>query len=267
MKKHLLSLLSSGLLLGAVSAQGAIVMLDFGSDGAYTGNDSPAHTEGAIASSYTTWTQVGGGNTTVTDSASNSLFYASARSDSGGESDGGFFNFDRAGAVSNPGGGTGIWGTSLTGSYMADITSANRRDPVAIALEGFATGEYHVFVVAHSSANTNISLNVNVGVAASIPGSGDMSLGGLSGTTVTLGGGGTSWIAGTNYAKYTVTLSGSNDTILVAVENLDNSGTGENFQGTLSALQIVPVPEPSTYALAFGALALGGVMLRRRRKA
>jgi uncharacterized protein len=52
------------------------------------------------------------------------------------------------------------------------------------------------------------------------------------------------------------TGSGSRDTFAI-----------DNFTLSYGAISGAPIPEPSTYAAIFGALALGGVMWHRRRKA
>ncbi len=44
-------------------------------------------------------------------------------------------------------------------------------------------------------------------------------------------------------------------------------GTSDSFGGSLDAVSVTAVPEPSTYAMMFGGLALIGFSLRRRRSA
>jgi hypothetical protein len=263
-RKTLLGLLAVAGQLGTLllTANSAIVMIDFGADGAYAGNNSPAHAEGLVPASNTTWTQLGGADATV-----GSLNYASARSSSEGLSDGDFFDFVRDGATISAAGGSGIWGTGLTNDSLVDITSANRRDPIAIALEGFAPGDYYVFVVAHHGQNLSVPLIVDVDVREGIPANGNISFSTLSGSTVNLTPDvdTSTWTLGSDYAKFTVSITDTLDTLLVAVNNPNNDGTGNDYYGSITALQVVAVPEPATYAALLGLLALGLVAWRRRR--
>jgi hypothetical protein len=66
---------------------------------------------------------------------------------------------------------------------------------------------------------------------------------------------------GKNLTSLTITDTGGENVsrIFVAAMTFQSGEAGE--------VEIVPVPEPSTYGLALGALALAGAALRRRRKA
>ncbi len=68
-----------------------------------------------------------------------------------------------------------------------------------------------------------------------------------------------SFAAGSNYVVFSVTPSGTS----LMGSMVHNPGNGE---GNLSGIQIVSaIPEPSTYAIVFGALALAGTVVLRRR--
>jgi hypothetical protein len=69
----------------------------------------------------------------------------------------------------------------------------------------------------------------------------------------------TSWAENANYLKFMVTI-GSGDVL-----NLATLGGGAETRGFLNSVQIVAVPEPSTYALFFGGLGML-YLLRRRQK-
>ncbi len=62
---------------------------------------------------------------------------------------------------------------------------------------------------------------------------------------------------------YSASLQFNNNSIVYAVPNLGNGNVGYS---TINEFQIQAVPEPSTYAAIFGAVALVGVMFHRRRR-
>jgi hypothetical protein len=270
-------LFTTALALGSITVQAQVLMIDFGSGTAYNGINSPAHATGSIPSSNTSWDKLNRDNatsptwyTTISSSlgTGGTLRYSTARGNTEAASDGGTAQFsttnDVAAASSTPS--SGIWGTTLTSSYIVDITSANRRDPVAVAIGNILPGEYHVYLVAHHAGNLNVPLNVGYSLQAGSPAT-TLNFGTSMGSTATLTPSLNTdvWVAGEDYIRWTVTVTDVNETLVVMVNNANNTGTGLANQATISSLQIVAVPEPSTYAALLGLLVLGFVVYRRRK--
>jgi hypothetical protein len=64
---------------------------------------------------------------------------------------------------------------------------------------------------------------------------------------------------------YTALISIDGDNLVLGIPNTDGSGTVEAyFYDAQSVIDAAPVPEPSTFALIFGAVALGFVISRRK---
>ena len=166
-------------------------------------------------------------------------------------------------------------GTSMTGIFAANPLNNSNYGPnfgsqpggVATRVTGLTAGTYDIYVVA---AYTGATTGSHPGGASPAQQS-VWAFGGPSGTdSLITGSFGTandvlenstsaSWVAGNNYSKVTVTLDASNPDLFIIAEGYAN----DSKRGWLSAMQIVPVPEPSALFLtAFGSIALLG---RRRR--
>jgi hypothetical protein len=237
MKKHLITLLSAGILLGAVSAQGAILL------GAWDFNDiSLIGDQGALPVYETNvGTQSGVGGI--------SLDIKEARADSG--------PFE----INNE------------GNILGDTWNS----PAAVAgnavgfLHGSRVNGTHVDIIFDaSSITTGVTLNFalrkkdNSAVdeyqaSYSINGTDFTNVGSL--VTLT----DTAW--NLHAIDFGTVFSGSSTAIARFTLGGGEATWNEEFQTNMDNVSLIAaVPEPSTYALFAGFLALGGVMLRRRLK-
>ncbi len=248
-------------LVSAMPAHAAILMLDFGTaSGVYNGNNSPGHADGAISNSFTTWNQISGAaDGSVNDSESNSITYDLGRASTSTNTDTGTAVFGSQPTNTSAAAGSGIWGTTLTTDAAVDITSSNRRDPVAIQLGGFAAGSYDAYLVAHHAGNLGVPLQVGFLVSStdfvSSPGSilfSDMT----SVAALTPDGDTSTWGQGTDFYKASFDIE-AGDFLYFMVNNPNNDGTGVAHQATISSLQVALIPEPASLAL----LGLGGLCL------
>lgn len=249
-----------GALAWAGTVQGGVLLLDFGTGPVYDGTNDPAHLDGSVDIAYTDWRGISDLNgQATTDSLGNPVVVNTGRNTAG---TGNGIDLQRpTSAVS--GTGSGIFGTALTQDSMLSFNDSNMRDPIGALITGLPLGEYYVYIVSHYAGDTtgsavalagavNVTLNeqsVNdiadvYSVAGNIP---------LAGTNTT------SWEAGNNYARFTVSLTGNNPQLLVATD-ASQSGTANS---TLTAVMVTPVPEPA----ALGLLALATPLALRRRRA
>lgn len=250
-----------GVLALAGSAQASVLLLDFGTGPVYDGTNDPAHVEGTVPADYTTWRGISDLNQqVVTDSLGNNITVNTGRNTLG---TGNGIDLQRPTAPVS-GTGSGIFGTALTQDSMISINDGvNSRDPIGALITGLPLGQYYVYVISHYAGDptgsavalagaVNVSLNFQAtndiddvyAIADNIP---------LTGTNTT------SWEAGNNYARFTVTLTAGNPQLLVAT---DDSQAG-NANSTLTAVMITPVPEPA----ALGLLAAAAPLALRRRRA
>jgi uncharacterized repeat protein (TIGR02543 family) len=249
---------------------GEALMVDFGSTAVYTGTNSPAHATGSVPETNTSWVKRANDGMTATPwyttfssnlGVGGTLRYSTARAGTESSSDNRNASFNNSNDVvaATATAGAGIWGSALTSSYIVDITSAHRRDPVAVAIGNIVPGEYHVYAVAHHAGNLAVPLEIGHALQAGSPTAG-VAFGTMTGvTTLTPDANTGVWTSDADYVRWTVTITETLDTLVVMVNNPNNSGTGINNQASLSSLQIVSTagePEPArtvTYDAGEGA--------------
>ncbi len=246
---------------GVLTASAAVFQVDFSdASGAYSGTNAPA------ATGSSTWIN-------VADPANNSFTSGGLTFDLGRAQD------TSAGTVSfrstrNPeevsATGSSIFGTTLSQDAMTSTVTngVNPRGPLGVAINSLASGTYNIYVVAHYAGNTGTDLVVGIGTLGAMPGIGTDSAVFGKGTyaqEISLNASNTtSWQAGNNYALGQVTIGAGQNVLGVYIGSLNAGGTAfDSDQATLSSIQIVSVPEPSSAMLA--ALATGLCFIRRRR--
>ncbi|HAU38300.1 MAG TPA: hypothetical protein DCX07_11380 [Phycisphaerales bacterium] len=249
------------------SAGASTLMLDFGSGTLYTGTNDPAHADGTVSMAYTDWKGItNGASQVVTDSDSNSITVDMGRAAQNETNDS--IDMERDATAYNPLAGTGIFGTDLTYDAMFSYNPTQgtiKRDPIGALITGLPLGDYYVYVVAHTGRNETTSLNVRADscnlVSDGVAGLNDLvDIYTSLSQGVTLAGGNTSnWMLGTNYARFTISLTSGAPKLFVA----SDQAQGAQGHSSLSAIVITTVPEPAT----LGLLLLGGVgvLLRKRR--
>jgi len=274
MKKSASSLCCLFALTLAASASAQVLMLDFGPTAATTTN----LTNSAYHAANTSFTDDDWNTRGTGDAAAGSLVWstgliaAGISLNTGATTDGtsttiGLGNTPSSSSALGNNVNTGIYdGDSVLKDAIFTGSTGNTR-AVGIQVGGLSAGTYDIYV---SGRNTNTaathSQNFYAGTSAtavnfdySLYTANHATLSYVNATSAV-----TSWSAGANYAKFSITLS-SGDFLNIAAAG----GPGE-LRGFLSFVQIVKtssIPEPSTYALLTG---LGGVILvslRRRRRA
>ncbi|MDB2686550.1 PEP-CTERM sorting domain-containing protein [Mariniblastus sp.] len=260
MKKTISTLLMSAALCVASTAQADIsLQLDFGNAGVFDGLNNETLTPAGISDS--TWNGVPN-----TDITSGLLFGdASAATgvsvELGAAPGGGIIDFTTANARNNAGNTESqgaIYDTTLTDDWVFD---SGGRD-IGARITGLAPGDYLVYAIAKEP--NQLARTYDVGIGAFTNANADnissssteldiTSIGDATGTTT--------FVDGLNFALTRVTIADSTDFIAVLVD--PTNGNGEQRFATLSSIQIVAVPEPSSVAL----LALGsiGMLVRRKR--
>jgi hypothetical protein len=269
-----------------LSAQQAI-QFDFGPT-VVTGADllnSPGHTQ-QLSSAYNTWNQV-----QVADVTSGLLFGDNTAATGVGINTG-ITTLAAPGTLTlgtqptnNSALGTrtnaGVYaGTSVGKDGIFGATSASTPSYVGAQITGMNAGTYTVFV---TSRNTNSVQSTNsyaqVIYAGTSASAGDFNFSGyLSPVTLNYastagndqGNFTSAWSNGQNYASFTLTIL-SGEAINVAVSG--TSALSGERRGFINSIQIIDaslvsaIPEPSTYAALAGLVALGAVVMSRRRKA
>ena len=274
-KLHIV-LFSSVFLSAGSLAQGAALMLDFGSspglvDAANAAN-SPGHAVGAIPTSEITWNQL------TTSDVSSGLLYSDATSASGIAVNIGqettigsnIIDFASANSInaSSLGGNAAV---ALGTDYAIDAnnktaaadgifrngTSNGTNAAMGLRIDGLAAGTYTIYSVGRNTNTGSATPQIFFASAATL--SDNFDYAGLDGVTSanSLGTGNDSWTAGEQYTALSVTLT-AGQSLFLATEGT----TATERRGFLNAVQIA-VPEPTTLTL-FG-LAAGMLTLRRRR--
>ena len=244
--KTLLTALTTSALLALAtgSAHAASIQFDVGNlQGSYSGTEAAAHAAGDLGAGDTTW------NTVIGD-ASSGFFYTDGSAATGITVDFGLgagdIDWSSAPGPSNVGGATtsGIYDTAL----MRDWLFTNGSN-LGVRIKGLAAGEYTVYALVKEPTASTRTYDVGIGVDTDDT----TALGDLTTQSIAAGLPET-WTAGTNYVAQAVTVSSTDDWIVIITDP-----TNASF-GTLQGFQIVP--EPSSLAL----LGMGGLLIARRRR-
>ncbi|GHC13425.1 PEP-CTERM sorting domain-containing protein [Cerasicoccus arenae] len=257
----------------STSCFGVTIYLDFGPTATSTPANSPYTTSGTP-----TWNTVG-----VTDVAAGSILDINGSIATGVSLDIG----SAAGSGSTPNttlslssqptsssnlGGiynTGIYAGSSVGTDGIFNSPGGNTQSAAVGFQigGLDAGIYEVYVAARNTSRTEndgiYSQTVSVGSSSSAGNFSYLSSSGSSGSTTaeTLNyntvSSTSAWIEDSNYLKYTITLAEG------GFLNLAVLGGGVDRRGFLNSVQVVSIPEPSSFAALFG-LATLAFLVRRR---
>ncbi|MEM9752877.1 MAG: hypothetical protein AAF916_05775 [Planctomycetota bacterium] len=245
---------SLGILGLASPAQGAAILMDFGSSPAYAGTDSPGHEDGlatggvwnALASDQSTGfvDENGAAITGLTidfgTGSVNSVDYATAT---------------RAASYTN-GATYPLWDSALGDDHVVRDTGGFTG--VGIAVSGLAPGEYDFYLTGFRGDNSinaardyRVAWDLGTTAITDFTNATQETLTNDSPTTVN------DWIAGDNYITGNFTVS-AGDVISFHVDSPDipTNLTLTPFIGVVNSLEIVPVPEPGTACLALAGSAL-----------
>lgn len=273
------ALLALPLITASLSAQ--VLMLDFGNDSGTSLIDnptsSPYHAASGGGLADTTWNSVA-----LTNKAAGTLKWADGTTATTVSYTA--YKFNAGQTVTNGNG----WQTQFNGALPASVndgiyapgnvgydgvmtsagfTTDNRA--IGIQISGLAVGTYDVYVSGrYNLATAPYTLNFYAGTNNAD----NFNFSGYQSQSVTFSADNESkteaWAfeAGnsiaSNYVKFTVSITEENQRL-----NIASQGVG-GVNGVLSSLQIVStIPEPSTYAVLFGAGALLFAGLRRRGRA
>lgn len=258
MNLRTLILVTLAVTLSGTTLQAQTMLLNFGGT-SYSGTDAPGHVDGSATG--TTW------NTIATDMASGILDEngnATGIAVDFGTSSGFGTTLDyssatRAADVSSTVG-LGVFNTDLmSGNAVRD---AGGLDGIGLNVSGLTAGQYIFYFTGFrgdGTTNAGHDYEVYAGVGAdAITDFASLSVGTI--TNSNWNDASNSWIAGDNYITGEFTIDGTNDNFSLLVTS------EEPFIGVLSSLEIVAVPEPSSYAGIFGAFLLMSRVIRRRRK-
>lgn len=261
---------AAGLSLAA-GAHSQVLMLDFGPTTTTATGNSPYHaaTPGFTGTSW---------NKVQTSDLGSGLVFADGSAASGVSVNVGastsVTTLDLSGV---PSGNSALGSTVNTGIYAGTSVGTDgiftgstnlTGTSVGVQIGGLAAGTYDVYIAARNTSRastSNYSQAVAVGVSSV---SGNFNYSGYDSRTLSFTNAASpiatsAWADGSNYLKFSVTLS--SDQFL----NLAVHGGGEDMRGFLNAVQIVAtssaIPEPSSVAVLGGAAVLGVAALRRRR--
>ncbi|WFB37444.1 PEP-CTERM sorting domain-containing protein [Kiritimatiellota bacterium B12222] len=256
MKTHFLPLLlatfSSSLCLNAEA-----LLFDFGKTATNEPTLSPGHANETMGN---TWNSIGK-NDIATGLFTDSGAVATGIGINLGTSIGDSFNVDFA---DNPDADY-LTGTSLsTGVYINNapgkdgIFENSDFETIGIQITGLAAGEYKIYLTGRNSNKSNDSsaFYVDQGASATSFDFGSPSLITMANTADTRN----SWVNGDNYGVATITLTGSNALFI----GLDGTG-GSDDRAFLNTIEIVAIPEPSSFILlSLGGLLAGLTLMRKK---
>ena len=271
--KPILALLFAGPLFAA-ALNGQALMMNFRDSGGPTGSNltnSPLHSDVA-GFSETTWN-----NVRLADMAAGSLLYADGSTASTvGMNLGSILDSTSGSTIdlsTNPDRVSNLGSQTNTGIYSGDSvgtggifygTSSQGERGVGLQLTGLAAGTYDLYISGRNTNSTGPAFPLdNVFYAGVSAASGNFDYSGYSSSTIDFVSNTdatSSWImagnANENYAKFTVSLTDGD------VLNIASVGSARGF---LNSVHLVAVPEPGAYASVFGGIALGLIVLRRRK--
>ncbi|WP_309380245.1 PEP-CTERM sorting domain-containing protein [Cerasicoccus frondis] len=267
---------SSLILAAGISAAPAFsqtMLFDFGPT-TVTGADltnSPGHEDGGLTGADTSWnlvqvTDISSGLVTSTGTASAVGINLGVESTSSSN----IINFGSQPSSSSQLGTQLFSGVYSNTSVARDgIFNSFNSEPWAIGvkLDGLAAGEYNIYITARNTntltaqpttvfgdaiSNTDATFDYNSITGSSI----------ANGTNSTSSGPYTGFEEGGNYGFLTITLSAGQSLALA----ISGDGAGNDGRGFLNSIEIVAVPEPSTYVTLMASLTLLGALAIRRKK-
>jgi hypothetical protein len=252
------------LLLGAAIGHANVFMFDAVHTTAaiYNGTNSPGHTSPYVESTNTDWRRIssGSGSAVFGDLTINWNYGRSHNNNLNAGIDFSLANTNQASTATGP----GVFGTSLTGNYIRGRQDGDGRN-VGFAFDGLPAGIYDVFVVLHNPDSLTSANNVGIGVLNDAPPT--TSATALSWTDSRLtqvnlpaNPPTNAWVVNENFAMVRVTITDPAQYLYVV------GGAFGVSESAISSIQIVAIPEPSTYAALLGLGALGLIVLRRLRR-
>lgn len=259
---HIASVLTLSLGFVGSSAQAAILALDFGDAGAYSGTNTPAHADGAESGTLTysqfTVSNSNGSAGYALPSAGTATVYSMRSGSANNDTADRVRQTYNVGAVS----GAGIFNTDLTLDGQASFSStSNYRPPIGYQIEGLANGTYTAYLVAHHAGNTGTAMRVHAGVQGSVTST--ISAGASNFVAAVDASNTATWQANNNYVKVAFTIDATNPVVYFLVHDpvrLAGGSTASVINTSISSITIVP--EPTTLA----GLAMASLMLVRRRR-
>jgi MYXO-CTERM domain-containing protein len=265
-KKSFLALAT--LLLAAPLAQGAVLMLDFGTtvvSGA-SQTSSPYHTVAGAGFTDPSWNQIQTADVTslvYSDNSAATGLALNLGNTTGANTTLGLGNTPGNSAALGDSVTGGVYGGTSVGTDGIFHGSSGNTRAVGFQLTGLAAGTYEIYVTARntSTAAAN-SQTVYVAGGTALAANGTFDFSGYTSQTISYTGStdvNANWVETDNYLKFTLTLTAGQALNLAVI-----GGSGEN-RGFLNSVQIVAVPENSAGLLS---LAAAGVLfsIRRRRR-
>jgi hypothetical protein len=253
------ALLIAASLATAAYSHGQVIMVNFGTSTIPGGetNNSPYH---SVESSFTdtTWNQAG-------NSDQSSLLYSDGTAATGisldlGRGPGGVVDFtdnsNYTGTLTNAGIG-GIYSLTTMESAIWGSNSSTNDYWMGLKIDGLSSGTYEVYAWGNNG-NTSLGDTPMALYGTSGASSNSYNFSSLTANAIS-NNNSTAWTDGVSYQTVSITIS-SGESLYLAID-----GTSTQTRGFLSGIQLVTVPEPSSFALIAGLLGLSGAAFRRRR--
>lgn len=254
------SLLIAASLATAAHSNGQVIMVNFGTTSVPEGevNDSPHHSA-TPSFADTTWNEAGSSDQT-------GLLYSDGTNAAGisldlGRGPSGEIDFtdntNYTGTLTNAGIG-GVYGLTTMESAIWGSSSSANDYWMGLKIDGLSSGTYDVYAWGN---NGNVSLgDTPMALYGSSGADSDTyNFSSLTGNTIS-NNNSAAWTSGVSYNTISITIS-SGESLYLAI----NGTSGSQPRGFLSGIQLVTVPEPSSFALLAGLLGLASAAFKRRR--